>query len=158
MKNKLFILSFLLTFLFTQAVFGWEGRIEPSAGVGFTGNPPTRFDMDLEGEYYHSNEIGLGLDFDIWVRGATTFGIVPFTRYHFDVVRNPRFSPYVGVGAGIQFNTNSNAWFDLMLPDLGFQYEVTPKLFFGPDVSFHLLMGSNTTWDMQIVGRIAYRF
>lgn len=135
-----------------------DGAFQAGLGIGAGWNPPVRFDLDLFGEYFLNDRFSIGLDFDIFVRGATGFNVLPFGRYHFEIEQWREFSPYVGVGAGVLINTNKRGWFDFMLPELGFLYELTPHLLMGPNVSFHILAGSNTTWDLQTVGQLIYRF
>lgn len=135
-----------------------DGVIQAGVGVGAGFNPPVRFDVDLSGEYFWNDTFSLGVDFDIFVRGNTGFNVLGFGRYHFELSQFQNFSPYVGGGAGVLANTAGRGWFDLMLPELGFLYELTPHLFVGPNTSFHLLAGSNTTWDLQLLGQIVYRF
>ena len=140
-----------------------EGMIQASVGPGLGMHTPARFDFDVAGEYFFSDEISFGLDFDALIRGGSTLSFVPFARYHFDILNSPLFLPYVGAGAGFMVGTSGGAAFDLMAPDLGFEYELTPRLFVGPDASFHLLMGdrflgSSTSWDLQIIARVGYRF
>ena len=165
MKKNLLLFLFIFSFLTpcigqTQSR---EGLIQFSVGPGIGFNTPTRFDLDAAAEYFYDDTFSLGLDFDIFVRGDGFFDLLPFVRYHFDLLEQPKFLPYVGGGAGILFGSNGNVAFDLMAPNLGFEYEVTPHLFVGPDASFHILMGDrfwggSTRWDLQIVGRVGYRF
>ncbi|OGQ46428.1 MAG: hypothetical protein A3H42_00110 [Deltaproteobacteria bacterium RIFCSPLOWO2_02_FULL_46_8] len=135
-----------------------DGTFQFTAGAGGGWNAPVRFDLDINGEYYWNDNISVGLDFDTFLGTINSFDFIPFARYHFDLKRWPRFSPYVGTGMGVLFNTNSQSWFDFMLPELGFFYELTPHFYIGPNASMHVLAGSTSTWDFQTVGQISYRF
>ena len=137
-----------------------EGILQTGVGVGFAAHDPAQFDLNFNGHYFYTDEISIGMNFDILMRSkSAVYSFLPLARYHVDLVKNPRFVPYVGGGLGMQIASGGNAWFDLMIPDLGFDYEFTPHLFVGPDVSFHLLAGNgNTTWDLHLLGQIAYRF
>ncbi len=160
--NVLFTCAILLLSASTFAQ-SREGTIQAAVGPGLAMHTPVRFDFDISGEYFFDDSISFGLDVDAFIRGGTVLGFVPFARYHFDLLNNPLFLPYVGGGAGFIVGTSGGAAFDLMAPDLGFEYELTPNLFVGPDVSFHLLMGDRfmggtTSWDLQVVARVGYRF
>ena len=135
-----------------------DGEIQAGIGVGAGFNPPVRFDLNLNGEYFLNDTYSLGAHFNIFVRGSTAYNFVGFGRYHFELSDFEKFAPYVGAGLGALINTAGNGWFDLMLPELGFLYELTPHLYVGPNASFHLLAGSSTTWDLQALGQIVYRF
>lgn len=135
-----------------------DGEFQAIVGGGLGLHTPVRFDLDMAGEYFWNDTYSLGLDFDIFVRGSTAFDVIPFARYHFDLKKWPRFSPYVGAGAGVLTNTAGGGWFDLMLPEAGFLYEFNPHFSFGPNVSLHTLAGSTTTWDLQLLAQAAYRF
>lgn len=135
-----------------------DGVIQAGVGVGAGLNPPMRFDLDISGEYFWDDTFSFGVDFDIFVRGRTSYNLIGFGRYHFQLLQAPRLLPYVGGGLGSLINTAGNGWFDLMLPELGFLFELTPHLFVGPNTSFHFLAGSNTSWDIQALGQIIYRF
>lgn len=135
-----------------------DGTIQTGVGVGVGLNPPARFDLDLNGEYFLNDTFSLGADFDILVGDKAGFNILGFSRYHFELLQAPRLEPYLGVGAGTLVKTDGKAWFDLMLPEIGFLYELTPLIQIGPNASFHTLFGSNTTWDLQLLGQIIFRF
>lgn len=133
-----------------------EIQFRVGAGAGL--NPPARFDLDLAGEYFFNDAYSAGLDVDIFVGGFTSYNFIGFGRHHFELAKYQKFMPYLGAGMGVLANTRGQGWFDLMLPELGFLYELTPHLYFGPNTSLHILGGSTTTWDLQLVGQIAYRF
>lgn len=135
-----------------------NGEFQVSTGGGIGAKTPVRFDLDIAGEYFWNDKWSLGLDFDVFLRGSTSFDVIPFGRYHFDLPRFTRFSPYVGAGLGVLVSTSGRGWIDLMLPETGFLWEFTPNFYFGPNVSLHTLGGSATTWDLQLVGQAAYRF
>lgn len=135
-----------------------DGLIQAGIGVGAGLNPPMRFDLDISGEYFWNDTFSLGADFDIFVRGVTLYNFLGFGRYHFELLQAPRFLPYVGGGVGGLVSSAGAGWFDLMLPELGFLFELTPHLFVGPNASFHILLGSSNTWDLQTLGQIIYRF
>lgn len=152
----LIALSFLTT-LSAQAQTR-DGVIQAGVGVGAGLNPPVRFDVDISGEYFLNDTFSVGADFDIFVRGRASYNFLGFGRYHFELLQAPRLLPYIGGGVGGLVNTAGRGWFDLMLPEVGFLFELTPHLFVGPNSSFHILAGSSTTWDLQMLGQIIYRF
>lgn len=166
MKHKIWIASLSLAMTLMGGLThaqSREGTIQAAVGPGIAFNPPVRFDLDFGGEYFLNDEIAFGFNFDVFIRGGAAYGFLPFAHYHFDLLEFPRFAPYVGGGMGFWVGSNGNAAFDLMAPAVGFEYELTPRLFIGPDASFHLLMGDkmvggSTSWDLQIVARIGYRF
>lgn len=135
-----------------------NGQWQVSAGPGMTWNPPVQFDLDINGEYYLKDSYSIGGDFDIFIRGTASFGGLGFGRYHFHLRKYPKFDSYVGAGAGALIDTKQHGWFDLMLPELGFFYELTPHLYVGPNVGFHVLLGSSNTWNLQTVAQLTYRF
>ncbi len=135
-----------------------DKTIQAGVGVGAGFNPPVRFDIDLSGEYFLNDTYSIGADFDIFVRGRTAYNFLGFGRYHFELSDFEKFEPYVGAGVGGLVNSAGRGWFDLMLPELGFLYELSPHLLVGPNTSFHILAGSGTTWDWQLLGQIIYRF
>lgn len=140
---------------------GRQGKIQAGLGVGVALNPPVRFDIQLNGEYFLWEHISLGLNFDTLLRGPATFLFVPFARYHFDLDFAPGWVPYVGAGVGGGINTNGAGVLDIMVPDLGFKYEVLEnRLFVGPDLSLHVLTNfDNTTWDFRFLFAVAsFRF
>lgn len=133
-------------------------EIQFSAGAGAAFNP-VRFDLDLAGQYFLNDIHSLGLDIDILAgTGPTTYNFIVFGRHHFELAQHQKFMPYVGAGLGVRADTRGRGWFDLMLPQAGFLYELTPHFYFGPDASLHILGGSTGTWDFQLVGQLAYRF
>lgn len=135
-----------------------DKEIQVSLGVGAGLNPPARFDLDIAGEYFFNDTFSAGLDFDLFVRGGVAYNFLGFGRYHFELLDHPRFLPYIGGGLGVLVNSNGRGFFDLMAPELGFLFELTPHLYLGPNISFHILAGKNTTWDLQTVAQMAYRF
>lgn len=156
MKKTLLMLLLLLP----VAAMGQtkNGQWQVSAGPGMTWNPPVQFDLDISGEYYLEDAYSIGGDFDIFIRGTASFGGLGFGRYHFQLLQYPKFDSYVGAGAGALIDTQQHGWFDLMLPELGFFYELTPRLYVGPNVGFHVLLGSSNTWNLQTVAHMTYRF
>ncbi|MDO8527603.1 MAG: hypothetical protein Q7T03_07950 [Deltaproteobacteria bacterium] len=134
-----------------------DKEIQFYTGAGAGLRTPVRFDFDMAGEYFLNDRWSIGLDLDVFVRGKTSFDAIPFGRYHFDLPKWPRFLPYIGGGMGALANS-SNVWLDVMLPEGGFLYELNPHLYIGPNVSFHILGGPSTTWDLQMLGQLAYRF
>ncbi|OGQ05956.1 MAG: hypothetical protein A3F82_05485 [Deltaproteobacteria bacterium RIFCSPLOWO2_12_FULL_44_12] len=135
-----------------------DGEFLLSAGAGMGWRSPVRFDLDFTGEYFWNDRISFGLNADTLLRGPASFSFVPFARYHFDLKKWPKFTPYAGAGMGALVNSRGQGWFDLMLPELGFFYELTPRIYIGPNVSLHVLAGSSSTWDFQTIGQVAYRF
>lgn len=160
MKKIAALLVLFCAFLFATSLRAQtrDRSFQAALGVGAAWNPPVRFDLDLNGEYFLDDTFSAGVDFDIFVRGVTSYDLLAFGRYNFQLLRYRKFSPYVGLGVGALFNSNGQGWFDLMAPELGFLWELTPHLYLGPNVGFHTLIGSNTTWDFQTVGQLAWRF
>lgn len=162
MKNSstLFLVVAILLSMGTVSHAQTRDRsFQVATGIGAGWNPPVRFDLDLAGEYFINDRFSAGLDVDIFVRGATSYNFLGFGRYNFYLQKFPRFAPYIGGGVGVLANSNGRGWFDIMAPEAGFLWELTPHLYLGPNVSIHLLAGpSSTTWDLQTVGQIAYRF
>lgn len=157
MKKGLFLAILVLGFSGVASSQSRAKNWQLGGGVGFSANEPGGFDLDYAAEYFWSDAIAIGFDFDILI-GSTVYAFVPFFHYHFELLNAPRIEPYIGAGTGFTINNNGAAAFDLMAPNLGFQYELTPYLFLGPDMSFHFLAGNKTSWDLQMVGTIAYRF
>ena len=135
-----------------------DGEVLFYLGNGVAAREPVRYDVDVAAEYYFNDRFSLGLDFDAFLRSPFSYDVIGFARYHFEMSKWPRYSPYVGGGMGVLANTRGQGWFDLMLPELGFLYEFTPHFYIGPNVSTHLLSGSTDTWDVQILGQAAWRF
>ena len=158
--RKIYLVVVFMTLLFSWGVQAQsrEGDVQVGSGIGMTFNPPVRFDFDLSGNYFYSDELSIGFDFDVLIRHGAVYGLVPFVRYHFDLPKARRIDPYVGGGMGLQIASSGSTAFDLMAPNLGFDYELTPHLYIGPDVSIHLLVGRSTDWDLHAIGRIGYRF
>ena len=155
---KKILLLLLLTLPVSLHAQTKNGQWQIAAGPGMTWNPPVQFNLDMNGEYFLNDTFSVGGNFDIFIRGAARFGAIGFSRYHFRLLQFPKFDSYVGGGGGAVIDTQQNGWFDLMLPELGFLYELTPQLFVGPNVSFHVLLGSSNTWDLQTVGQLVWRF
>jgi len=130
-----------------------EGKFQAGGGFGLAFRSPVRFDINLNGEYFLTEHISLGLNIDTLVRGPTTFVFQGFGRYNFDLDFAPGWVPYAGAGIGGGINTNSAGFLDIMIPDFGFKYElIDNKLFLGPDLSFHVLTNfSSTTWDFRML-------
>lgn len=144
---------------------GWagsrEGKFQLGGGAGLALNPPIRFDLNIGGEYFFWENIGIGLNIDIFFRGTTAFTFIPFARYHFDISSAPEWVPYVGGGVGVGINTDGDGALDLMIPNFGVQYEVLDdKLFLGTDMSVHIVTDfDNTDWDFRWLFITAhYRF
>ncbi len=153
----------LLTLAFSATAFAAnrDGKIQAGGGVGVALNPPIRFDLNLNGEYFLTQKISLGLNFDVLLRGPTTFVFVPFARYHFDLDFAPGWVPYAGGGIGGGVDTNGAGFLDVMVPEFGFKYELLDnKLFVGSDLSFHILTNfDNTTWDFRfLIATASFRF
>lgn len=138
-----------------------QGSFQLGGGAGLALNPPVRFELELDGEYFFWEHLGLGMNIDIFFRGPTAFLFQPFARYHFDIDSAPEWVPYVGGGIGVAVNTNGSGALDLMLPDFGVQYEVIEnRLFLGTDMSVHVVTNfDNTDWDFRWLFITAnYRF
>jgi len=138
-----------------------EGSWQAGGGFGLAFHSPVRFDLNLNGEYFLTHHVSLGMNLDFLFRGPTTFVFQPFARYNIDLAFAPDWVPFVGGGVGVGVNTNGNGFLDLMIPDFGFRYEVIDnKLFIGPDLSFHVVTNfSNTTWDFRMLfAQAEYRF
>ncbi len=152
--KKIFF-SFLLAVLVSTNVSaaGRQGSIQAGGGIGVALHSPVRFDINLNGEYFLTEKISLGLNIDTLVRGPTTFVFEGFGRYNFDLKSAPKWVPYAGAGIGGGVNTNSAGFLDIMIPDIGFKYElIAERLFLGPDLSFHVLTNfSSTTWDFRLL-------
>lgn len=138
-----------------------QGAFQTGLGMGVAVNPPVRFLINLNGEYFvtHNVSVGLGLDFHL-ADIPFTFDAIGFGRYNFDVARYPRLVPYVGAGIG-GGAISDHGVMDIMLPDFGFKYEViADRLFLGPDLSVHIVTDfSDTDWDFRILFlQAAYRF
>ncbi|MBI2068371.1 MAG: hypothetical protein HYW02_07795 [Deltaproteobacteria bacterium] len=137
-----------------------QGEFQAGSGIGITFNNPA-LDLRLDTEYFVTNNISAGFDFDIVFHGATTFAFDAVGRYHLDIQQQPRLVPYAGMGLGAIINTNGAGGFDILLPNLGCRYEVLPnQLFIGPDLGVHILTDfSDTTWDVTFLFVNAlYRF
>lgn len=160
MKKLLIGLSFLTLIFTAKPSYAQtrDGSFQAAIGIGAAWNPPMRFDIDMNVEYFLNDTFSFGVDADIFVRGGSSFDLLGFGRYHFELLNHPRFSPYIGAGLGGVFKTARGSKFDIMIPEVGFLWELTPHLYLGPNASFHLITGSNSTWDFQTVGQIAYRF
>jgi len=143
-----------------------KGDILAGLGGGILLNPPVRFDLNMIGEYYLLDEVSLGLQMDIGLRGPTTFNFLGFGRYHFDLAslfdshQLTRWDLFAGGGLGGAVNTNGNGNMDIMIPEFGIRYELTEWLTLGPDFSFHILTNfDNATWDFRILFvQAEYRF
>jgi hypothetical protein len=138
-----------------------EGKFQLGGGAGLALNPPVRFDLNIGGEYFFWENIGIGLNIDIFFRGPTAFVFIPFARYHFDIRSAPEWVPYVGGGVGGGVNTDGAGALDVMIPNFGVQYEVLDdKLFLGTDMSVHVVTNfDNTDWDFRWLFITAhYRF
>lgn len=161
MKKQVLVFVFLVSTTLLPSLLNAQtkdGQWQISAGPGMTWNPPVQFDLDASGEYYLDDTFSVGGDFDIFIRGTARFGALAFGRYHFQLLQFPKFDSFVGGGAGALIDSNQSGWFDLMLPELGFYYELTPHLYVGPNVSFHVLLGSTNSWDLHTTGQLTYRF
>lgn len=156
MKKTLWMMLLLLPIV--AAGQTKNGQWQVSAGPGMAWNPPVQFNLDVNGEYYLRDAYSIGGDFDIFIRGTASFGGLGFGRYHFQFLNYPKFDSYVGVGVGALIDTQQHGWFDLMLPEFGFLYELTPHLYVGPNVGFHVLLGSSNTWNLQTTAQLTYRF
>ncbi len=138
-----------------------DGAIQAGGGFGLAVRPPVRFNLQLEGEYFVLEDLSVGLNVDFLFRGGTSIGFTGFGRYHIDIPSAPRWVPYVGGGVGGFVNTNGGGFFDLMIPEFGFRYElISERLFLGPDLSFHIVSGTGgTTWDFRVLFATAsFRF
>lgn len=138
-----------------------QGSFQLGGGAGLALNPPVRFELEIGGEYFFWENVGVGMNIDFFFRGPTAFLFQPFARYHFDIDSAPEWVPYVGGGIGVGVNTNGSGALDLMLPDFGVQYElVENRLFLGTDMSVHLVTNfDDTDWDFRWLFITAnYRF
>ncbi len=158
MKRLLICLVFFLSLAQTVLAQTRDGEIQVVVGNGAGLRSPVRYDLDGAVEYFLNDKISFGLDFDVFLRSPVSYDFLGFARYHFEIPRWPKYSPYVGGGVGALINTRGQGWFDLMLPELGFLYEFTPHFYLGPNMSVHLLSGTNDTWDVQVLAQAAWRF
>ncbi|MDO8494225.1 MAG: hypothetical protein Q7S68_02700 [Deltaproteobacteria bacterium] len=158
--KKIFLTIFLLVLLAPVFSFAQtkDGAIQVGIGTGVALNPPARFNIDANGEYFLNDTYSVGVSFDTFIRKGESFGLSAFGRYRFELIDVPRLEPFLGAGIGGLFSTNNREWFDVMLPEMGAHYELTPLIRLGLESSFHILAGSSTTWDYQILYRIAFRF
>lgn len=133
-------------------LYSRRGAVDMGVGMGITTNPPVQFDLQVSGEYYWSNNVSFGLDVDLFFRGATLFVFQPFGRYHFDISEMPKLVPYVGGGLGMGVNTNGNGVMDVMIPNFGYKYELTPRVNVGSDFGLHWLTNfDNSRLDFHIL-------
>src|SRR5262249_11629084 len=124
---------------------GREGNYQLGGGLGLAFHDPIRFEVELDGEYFFWQHVGLGLNLDLLIHDVTMFLFEPFARYHFDISAAPKWVPYVGGGLGVAVDTDGNGFMDVMVPDFGFQYELTDRLFLGTDMSLHILTDFNNS-------------
>ena len=136
------------------------GKLQAGLGIGAAFHDPA-FDMRLDTEYFITNNISAGFDFDIIFHDSPAFLADAVGRYHFSIPRLSRLDPYAGAGLGGITNTNGNGGFDIEVPNIGCRYEVlADRLFIGPDLGIHILTDfSTTTWDVNLLFVNAlYRF
>jgi hypothetical protein len=160
-KISLMVAALLLCVSTSSWAASREGHFQLGGGAGLAFNPPVRFDLNIGGEYFFWENIGIGMNIDIFFRGPTAFLFQPFARYHFDIASAPEWVPYVGGGVGVGVNTNGNGALDIMIPNFGVQYELLDgRLFLGTDMSVHVVTNfDNTDWDFRWLFITAhYRF
>lgn len=155
MKRKLIAVMALLFVNILSLPHGFAQGQKGSVGVGAGGGiyiTPFKGDIQVHGDYFVTDRVSLGMNFEVIVPGAN-FSVVPFARYHFNLKSLPRFSPYVGMGVGFASFSQEDSFglgsertslLDIMAVDLGFKYQVIPdRLFLGSDVSFHIVTDFN---------------
>lgn len=119
-------------------LYSRQGRFDIGAGGGMTLNSPVRFDLQLSGEYFYTNNLGFGVAFDALIRSPHVFIFKPFARYHFDINRYPKFVPYIGGGLGAGADSNGNGVMDILLPNFGFKYALARRIHVGSDLGLHI--------------------
>jgi len=137
-----------------------QGKFDLGVGTGLMLRSPVRFDLQLLGEYFYTNNFSFGFAFDALLRSPHTFIFKPFARYHFDISRYPKFVPYLGGGIGAGMDTNSNGVMDIAVPNFGFKYAITSRVQIGSDLGLHLLTDfGDSRLDFHILfATLAFRF
>lgn len=161
MKTKitLLLLCLFLTPALTQAS-SRQGYFESALGSGLAMNPPVRYDLELSSQFFLTDAVSVGLAGDVYFRGPTRYGFTGFSRYHIDVPALPDLIPYIGAGVGGSVDTDGRGLLDVMLPELGVDYDLDEYLLVGFDLSSHLLSNFDTSdWDLRILlVKLTYRF
>lgn len=140
---------------------GRKGHFQAGGGVGLAFNDPIRFDLQIGGEYFFWEDISIGMNIDFLIRNGVTFVFMPYGRYHIDIAGAPKWVPYVGGGLGPAVTDDGNGSLDIMIPNIGFNYElIADRLFLGTDMSVHIVTNfDNTDWDFRwLIAHALYRF
>jgi len=129
-----------------------RGHFDINLGGGITYNSPVRADVQLSGEYFVHDNVSVGLFFDAYLHTDEMYSGTVIARYHFDVKSLPAFTPYVGAGVGGGSRPSQGLLINVVLPNLGFKYAITPRFFFGADIGGHLFRDpSGTTLDIHFL-------
>ena len=141
-------------------LYSRQGAIDLNLGLGMLVRGP-RFDMQISGEWYWRNNISWGLSFDTYIgSGGTAFSFRPFGRYHFDISSMPKLVPYIGAGVGGGITTGGAGFMDVVVPNFGFKYALSPRVHLGSDMGLHIITNftsSRVDFHIQFI-TISYRF
>lgn len=155
------VLASATLFLITPRAYAdyRAGAIQTGVGFGMTTNS-ARPDFELVGEFFLYDDISLGLNLDFYVGNSTSFLSTVFGRYHIDIKKLPELTPYIGLGLGFGVHGNGSGTLEIELPNFGFWYELTDKLFIGPSFATHINTNfSRMDWDLTLIfAEIVYRF
>ena len=154
MKNfSFYVRNFLLIgialFLFTQAAPAQAStkahQFQFNGGLGvFVGTEglDASFDISLEPEYFVTEHNSISLRMDFTIGGFDAFHIAGRWRYYFDLP-NDKINIFVGLGMGGGAGFHGGGFGDAAVPVFGWQYDLTPHLKIGSDVSFDIIFTSN---------------
>ncbi len=137
-----------------------QGKVDVSVGAGLTFDSPIHFALELAGEYFLTNNIGLGVAFDTWIRSPHVFIFRPFVRYHFDLSRFPKWVPYAGLGIGGGGASRGGGFMAVAVPNVGVKYALTNRIHLGTDMNLYILTDFNSSnVDFQwLVANVSFRF
>jgi hypothetical protein len=147
--RKLLLIGFVVS-LFSQANAAWANteshQFQFNGGLGvFVGTEgiDASFDISLEPEYFITEHNSISFRMDFTVGGFDAFHASGRWRYYFDIPKHERINIFVGLGMGGGVGFHGGGFGDAAIPVFGWQYDLTPHLKIGSDVSFDIIFTSN---------------
>lgn len=126
-------------------VFFVGGDVANGKGVG------TSFDLSVEPEFFFSEHTSLAFRFDLDIGNPDSANFEGRFRYYFDFDSHPRFNLYVGAGIGGLINFDGPNFGALVLPLVGWQYDVTEQFKIGSDLSPNILFnGDDMSFGLRL--------
>ena len=110
------------------------------------------FDLAVEPEFFFSEHTSLAFRFDLNIGNPDSANFEGRFRYYFDFANHPRINLYVGAGIGGLVNFDGPNFGALVLPLVGWQYDLTEQFKIGSDLSPNILFnGDDVSFGVRLL-------